>query len=72
MTKVINSASLHPKTVTNYRDHVRVTVPSRSKRGSRMRVLRVDRRVLETAKKLADGDLRRLEIRSETCVVVRN
>lgn len=33
MTQIIDSASLHPKTVTNYRDHVRVTVPSRSKRG---------------------------------------
>lgn len=72
MAQVIDVVSLHPETVSNYQDHVRVKIRSRGNRGTRMATMRVNPQVWETAKRLCGGDLKRLDIRSETCVIVRN
>lgn len=71
MSKVRDTARLHPKTVSEYQQHI---VSARSGGIVRAGVasVRVDLSVWQTAMKLAAGDQTRIVVRSSTEVLVVN
>ena len=63
----------HPQTVTAYsKGEVGKKRPKAPASRSGITTLRVDPRILKIARKLAGGNIRRIEVRSFTCVVVKN
>lgn len=77
MNEVRDTARLAEQTVQAIaRDEVEPIIVRRKRRvggrSSRVQVLKVDPRVMAVARRLAKGDMTRLEIRSATEVIVRN
>lgn len=75
-TKVRRDASLHESTVkkaaTLAGAHAKKPRGKAANKNTRVRVQKVDPRVMKTAKKLAGGDVSRLKIINTTTVVVTN
>ena len=71
MPKVQDTAKLHPKTVSEHQKHKK-TKPRKSSKRQKVERLKVDSRVWEVATLLSEGDPTRLQILSETEVVVKN
>lgn len=72
MTTVRDSASLHPKTVSEYQSHTKKRAPRKPNKNLRGRYIKVDPRVWRTALKLAKGDNSRIKVVSDTEVIVSN
>lgn len=72
MTAVRDSASLHPKTVSEYQSHTKRKPRRKPNKNLRGRYIKVDPRVWRTALKLAQGDNSRIKVISDTEVIVSN
>lgn len=71
MTDLYATARLHPHTVTNAHLHLKKRLGS-LKISSRCVTIKVDPRVWAVARKLSEGNPRRIEVVSATEVIVHN
>ena len=72
MTQIIDSASLHPKTVANHQKFLLVKTRARGSRSGPVQRTKVDARVWDAAVRLCGEDYGRLVIVNKTCVIVKN
>lgn len=73
MTTTRDDVRPHHKTVTKFSERQGGRKrPSKLASRPLITTLRVDPRILKIARELAGGNVRRIEVRSYTCVVVKN